>query len=600
MESVRIARILDEMGTLLEVRGENAFRCRAYHSVAQALKGLPSDLSEMIADGSLAEVPGIGETMLAKITQLSTTGHLPAFEDLKRSTPPGLVALLRVPGLGPKKIKTLYDDLKVESLADLRAAGESGRIAGIKGFGSKTEAKILEGIEFLESVGDRILQSTARRLIAPVFMAVRGQSGVIRSEICGSLRRRCETIGDLDILFSSSDPGPILDRFVKLPDVAKVLAHGPSKASVRLADGVQCDLRGVADDQFPFALHYFTGSKTHNIAMRRRAIDRGLKLSEYGLEGPDGPIACATEEELFRALDLAYISPELREDQGEFDLAEAGPLPRLVERSDLTGTFHCHTDWSDGGASLLEMAEAAKDAGLSYLGIADHSKSAGYAGGLTIDRVRSQWEEIDALNEKLGPDFRIYKGTECDILADGSLDYPDEILAGFDYVVASVHSGFGMDLRAMTDRIIRAVRDPRVTMLGHPSGRLLLARDGYSVDLEAVIDVAAESGTMIEINANPHRLDLDSDHARKAKARGIAIPINPDAHATGGFADLEYGVGVARRAGLGPLDVFNALDPDEVRRRLESRRISGVIREESLKAVRGSLAGVLAGSIMSS
>ena len=572
METARIARILDEMGTLLEVRGENAFRCRAYHTAAQALKGLPTDLSEMIADGSLAEVPGIGGTMLAKITQLSTTGHLPSFEDLKKSTPPGLVALLRVPGLGPKKIKTLHDDLKVESLADLRAAGVSGKIAGIKGFGAKTEARILEGIEFLESVGDRILQSTARRLIEPIARAIRAEPGVIRSEVCGSLRRRCETIGDLDILFSATDPTPVLDRFVHLPEVAKVLAHGPTKASVRLQDGVQCDLRGVSDDQFPFALHYFTGSKTHNIAMRRRAIDRGLKLSEYGLEGPDGPIACVTEEDLFRALGLAFIPPELREDEGEFDLAEHGPIPRLVERDDLTGTFHCHTDWSDGGATLDEMVEAARAAGLAYLGIADHSKSAGYAGGLSLERVRLQWKAIDAVNARVGPRFRVFKGTECDILADGSLDFPDDLLEGFDYVVASVHSGFGMDRAAMTDRIVRAVRNPFVTMLGHPTGRLLLARDGYPVDLDAVIEAAGQSGTMIEINANPHRLDLDSTHARKAHAAGIAIPINPDAHATGGFADLEYGVGVARKAGLGPAGVFNAADPVEVAERLKACR----------------------------
>ena len=572
METSRIARILDEMGTLLEVRGENAFRCRAYHNAAQALKGLPSDLSEMIADGSLARVPGIGETMLAKITRLATTGHLPAFEELKKETPSGLVALLRVPGLGPKKIKALHDDLKVESLADLRAAGESGQIAGLKGFGAKTEAKILEGIEFLESVGDRILQSTARRLIAPILEAVREYPGVIRSEACGSLRRRAETIGDLDILFSSADPAPVLDHFVKLPDVAKVLAHGPTKASVRLADGVQCDLRGVSDEQFPFALHYFTGSKAHNIAMRRRAIVRGLKLSEYGLEGPRGMVRCRGEEELFAALGLAFIPPELREDQGEFDLAEAGPLPRLVERSDLRGTFHCHTDWSDGGATLLEMARAAKAAGLSYLGIADHSKSAGYADGLTIERVREQWAEIDALNKKLGPSFRLFKGTECDILPDGSLDYPDEILEGFDYVVASVHSGFGMDREGMTARIVRAVRNPRVTMLGHPTGRLLLARDGYAVDLDAVLEAAGESGTMIEINANPHRLDLDWTHCRKAKGLGIPIPINPDAHSTGGFADLEYGVGVARKAGLGPGDVFNARELESVAETLDGRR----------------------------
>ncbi len=572
METARIARVLAEMGTLLEVRGENAFRVRAYQNAAQALKGLPSDLSEMLADGSLAQVPGIGETMLAKITQLATTGHLPSFDDLKKATPPGLVALLRVPGLGPKKIKLLHDEIKVESLADLRLAAESGRIAALKGFGAKTEAKILEGIEFLESVGDRILQSTARRLVAPILGAVRAHPGVIRAEACGSLRRRAETVGDLDILFSSDDPAPLLDAFTRRPEVAKVLAHGPSKASVRLLDGVQCDLRGVADAQFPFALHYFTGSKAHNIAMRRRAIDRGLKLSEYGLEGPDGPIPCRTEADLFAALGLAEIPPELREDQGEFALAEAGPLPRLVERVDLTGTFHCHTDWSDGGATLEEMAEAARAAGLAYLGIADHSRAAAYAGGLTPDRVREQWEAIDALNARLGPSFRVFKGTECDILADGSLDFPDDLLAGFDYVVASVHSGFGMDRAAMTSRIVRAVQNPHVTMLGHPTGRLLLARDGYAVDLDAVIAAAAGAGAMIEINANPHRLDLDATHARKARAAGIPIAINPDAHATGGFADLDYGIGIARRAGLVAADVFNAADPAVVLETLDGRR----------------------------
>ncbi len=575
METQRIARVLAEMGTLIEVRGENAFRVRAYHNAAQALKSLPSDLSEMLADGSLAAVPGIGETMLAKITQLATTGHLPSFEDLKRATPPGLVALLRVPGLGPKKIKQLHDELKVESLADLRAAGESGKLAALKGFGPKTEAKILEGIDFLESVGDRVLQSTARRLIGPILAAVRAHPGVIRSEVCGSLRRRAETIGDLDILFSAGDLAPVLERFVGLPEVAKVLAHGPTKASVRLFDGVQCDLRGVADDQYSFALHYFTGSKAHNIAMRKRAIARGLKLSEYGLEGPEGPIPCRTEADLFGALGLAEIPPELREDSGEFELAEASPFPRLVELGDLTGTFHCHTDWSDGGATLSEMVEAARAAGLSYLGIADHSPAAAYAGGLSIERVRQQWGEIDRLNERLGPDFRVFKGTECDILADGSLDFPEDVLAGFDYVVASVHSGFGMDRKAMTDRIVRAARNPRVTMLGHPTGRLLLAREGYPVDLDAVIEAAAGAGTMIEINANPHRLDLDSAHCRKARALGIPIAINPDAHATAGFADLDYGIGVARRAGLVPSEVFNAKEPGEVADSLAAMRRRG-------------------------
>jgi DNA polymerase (family 10) len=572
METAKIAQILDEMGTLLEVRGENPFRCRAYHTAAQALRGLPADLSGMLADGSLAEVPGIGETMLAKVAQLLSTGQLPSYGELRRSTPPGLVALLRVPGLGPKKIIALHETLKVESLADLRAAAEAGKIAVLKGFGEKTQAKILEGIGFVESVGDRILQSEARRLVAPILEAVRKQSGVIQAEACGSLRRRADTIGDLDVLFSAKDPAPILDAFVKLPDVAKVLAHGPTKASVRLADGVQCDLRGVEDAQFPFALHYFTGSKAHNIAVRRRALARGMTLNEYALTGPDGPVRCRTEADLFAALGLAEIPPELREDVGEIEAAERGPLPPLVTLEDLTGTFHCHTDWSDGGASLAEMAEAARSAGLKYLGIADHSRSAAYAGGLSVERVREQWAEIDKLNRKSDGKFRLFKGTECDILADGSLDFPDELLEGFDYVVASVHSLFGMPRAEMTARIVRAVSNPRVTMLGHPSGRLLLARDAYAVDLDAVIEAAARSGAMIEINADPHRLDLDATHCRRARERGVTIVVNPDAHSTGGLANLDYGIGVARRAGLGPAEVFNTAPLKAITRALEQRR----------------------------
>ena len=572
METPRIAQILDEMGTLLEVRGENPFRCRAYHNAAQALRGLPSDLSGLISDGSLTEVPGVGETIYKKIVELVTTGRLESYETLRRETPPGLVALLRVPGLGPKKIKLLHDTLKVQSLADLRAAGQSGKIAGLKGFGEKTQAKILEGIAFIESTGDRVLLSRAQRLVAPVIEGVRKHPEVIRAEVCGSLRRRKETIGDLDVLFSANDPVPVLDHFVGLPEVATVLAHGATKASVRLLDGVQCDLRGVSDAQFPFALHYFTGSKEHNIAIRRRALARGCSLNEYALTGPDGEIACRSEADLFAALGLPEIPPELREGAGEIEAAEVGKLPRLLTRADLTGTFHCHTDWSDGGATLEEMAAAAQAAGLHYLGIADHSKSAGYAGGLSVARVREQWAAIDALNHKLGGKFHLFKGTECDILADGSLDYPDDLLDGFDYVVASVHSSFGMPRAEMTERLIRAVSNPRVTMLGHPTGRLLLARDGYAVDLDAVIAAAARSGTMIEINANPHRLDLDDTHCRRAKEQGVLIVINPDAHSTDGFNDLDYGSGGARRGWLTSTDVFNTRPLKAVTQALKARR----------------------------
>ena len=569
MDANEAARILDEMGTLLELQGENPFRCRAYHNAANSLRALELDLGDLVAEGKLGEVPGIGETLVAKITQLVTTGKLQAYEQLLADTPPGLAALLRVPGLGPKKIKTLRDDLKISSLADLRIAGETGKLASLKGFGEKTQAAILEGIAFIESVGDRILQSKARRLVAPIVEAVEARKDVFRVEVCGSLRRRAETIGDLDVLFSALDPVPVLEAFVHLPQVAKVLVHGPTKASVRLAGGVQCDLRGVTDEQFPFALHYFTGSKDHNIAMRRRAIARGLKLNEYSLEGKNGAIACKTEEDVFKALGLEYIPPELREDRGEIDLAERGELPNLIETKDLTGTFHCHSEWSDGTNTLEEMANAAKELGMKYLGIADHSRSAGYAGGLSIERVRQQWLEIDALNKKMGPSFRVFKGTECDILGDGSLDFPDEILDGFDYVVASVHSLFRLPREEMTRRIVRAVRHPKVTMLGHPTGRLLLTRDAYALDLDAVLEAAAESKTMIEINADPHRLDLDANACRKAKSLGVVIVINPDAHTTDGLLNNDYGIGVARKAGLEKKDVFNTQSLKEIVNGLE-------------------------------
>ena len=343
METARIALVLDEMGTMLEINGENPFRCRAYHTAAQSLLNLPDQLTEMIADGRLKEVPGIGDTMYAKIVQLSTTGQLPAYDELRRRLRRACVALLRVPGLGPKKIKALHEELKIESLADLNEAAKSGKIAALKGFGAKTEAKILEGIAFVEKSGDRILQSHALRLVAPILAALRGHRQVIRAEYCGSLRRRAETIGDLDLLFSSNHPSDVLDDFVKLPQVATVLAHGPTKASVRLADGVQCDVRGVEDTQFAFALHYFTGSKAHNIAMRKRALARGLSLNEYALAGNGRSIACQTEAELFEALGLAEIPPELREDAGEFEAAETGRAPhadraRRTSRGPFTAT----------------------------------------------------------------------------------------------------------------------------------------------------------------------------------------------------------------------------------------------------------------------
>ncbi len=569
MRTEQIADILDDMGSLLEIKGENPFKCRAYHNAADTIRGVVGDISALVADGSLTELPGIGASTFAKIAQLATSGHCTEYEALRREVPPGLLDLLRIQGLGAKRIKALRDSLGISGVADLRKAGEKGSIAEIKGFGAKTQAKILEGLEFLDKAGSRMLQSTARRLAAPMLTAAQEHPAVIRASLCGSLRRRAETIGDLDILVATDHPRQVLDALAKRPEVVAILAHGDTKLSVRLSEGAQCDIRAVSDTQFPFALNYFTGSKAHNIAMRKRAIACGLKLSEYGLVTEDGtPTPCRDEAEIYEALGLSYVPPEMREDTGEFALAEAGKIPNLIETKDLRGTFHCHTDYSDGANTLEEMARAAMAKGWEYLGIADHSRSAAYAGGMSVEKVRKQWAEIDRLNEKFGSKFRLLKGIECDILADGSMDYPDSVLSEFEFVVASIHSGFGQDRASQTARLIRAAENPHVTMLGHPTGRLLLARPGYDVDLEAVIQACARTGTMIEINASPYRLDLDTDGSRFAKRCGVMISINPDAHSIAGLDDVEYGVGVARRAGLETKDVLNGYATRDILERL--------------------------------
>ena len=556
MDKLQVAHILNEIGTLLELQGENPFRCNAYHNAARALEQLEGNLADYVAAKKLGEIPGVGETLQQKITTLVTTGKLEFYDDLKKKVPPGLVEMLRIQGMGPKKAKTLYEELGIDTLDKLKVACEAGTIADLKGFGAKTQQKILEGLAFLDKTGKRFLLSEAMEMAAQVFDQMRDHPKVKRAELCGSLRRRRETIGDLDILISSSDPKTLMDAFVGLPAVTQVIGHGETKSSVVLANGLNCDLRVVNDEQFPFALHYFTGSKEHNIAIRARAQAYGLKLNEYALEGEKKNVKCKDEADIFAALDLDYIPPELRENTGEIDAAAKHQLPELVEEGDLRGTFHCHTTWSDGKNSLEEMAQAAKRLGLSYLGIGDHSQSLTIANGLTPERVRQQQKEIDALNEKL-KGIQLLKGTECDILPDGKLDFDDATLATFDYVVASVHSHFNQSEEEMTNRIVRAVSHPKVTMLGHATGRLLLRRDGYKVDLGKVLRAAAEHGTLVEINAHPQRLDIDWIHCKHAKALGVKLVINPDAHATGEIGLIKYGISVARRGWLEKSDVVN-------------------------------------------
>jgi DNA polymerase (family 10) len=557
LDKMRIAAILDEIGTFLELKGENPFRCQAYHNAARAIAQLEGDLGEWIEQKRLTEIPGIGKDLAQKIETLYKTGRLEQYEELRREIPAGLLELLRVPGLGPKKAKALYDNLGIDSLSKLRQACQEGRVAKLRGFGEKTQQKILEGLAFLDKTGKRVLLAEAEYLADRICGELRKLKEIIRIQACGSLRRRKETVGDLDILVSSNHPKIVMDKFVSLPEVIQVTAHGETKSSVVLENGLNCDLRVVSDEQFPFALHYFTGSKEHNIAMRARAQQFGLKLNEYGLEGEKGAIRAKDEAEIFHALKLDYIPPELRENTGEIEAAAEHRLPKLVEWKDLRGTFHCHTDWSDGRNSLEEMAEAAREMGWQYLGIADHSQSLGVARGLDPDRVRQQFAEIDRLNKKW-KDFRILKGTECDVLPDGRLDYPDELLEQFDYVVISVHSHFNMSKEEMTRRIVRAMQHPKVTMLGHATGRLLLRRDGYPLDLDQVLKIAAENKVMIEINGQPDRMELDWVHVKHAKSLGVMLVLNPDAHSTAELRYVRYALDVARRGWLEKSNVLNS------------------------------------------
>jgi DNA polymerase (family 10) len=579
MDKHDVAAVLDEIATLLELQGENPFRCNAYSKAARAIGQLENNLADIIAAQQLDQIPGIGATLRDKITQLVTTGQLPFYDDLKAKTPPGLLTLLRLPSVGPKKVKALYDQLGIDDLEKLKACCEANKVAVLKGFGAKTQDKILEGIAFLGQMGERVRLDQALVVAAGLVADVRKFPGIQRLEVCGSLRRRKETVKDIDLLVSSDRPGPIMASFVNLPQVRKIIGQGETKSSVVVSGldyhnarvVMNADLRVVTDRQFPFALNYFSGSKEHNVAMRQRAIQFGLKLNEYELAGAKKTVACKEEADIYKALDLDYVPPELREDTGEIVAAANHELPRLIEVGDLQGCFHNHSTWSDGQASLEQMADAARKLGYKYLGIGDHSQSLTIANGLNPQRVKDQHKEIEALNARF-KGIHLFKGTECDILADGSLDFTDSVLDSFDYVVASVHSYFNQTREEMTNRIIKAISNPRVTMLGHATGRLILQRDAYKVDLEAVLQAAARHGTMIEINASPHRLDIDWIHCKRAKALGVKLVVNPDAHATEELAFTKFGIDVARRGWLEKGDVFNTQTLGQVTKALAARK----------------------------
>jgi DNA polymerase (family 10) len=571
ISKTEIAAILDDMANLLEITGANVFKIRAFSNAARELENLPGDLAEMVASGDLLEVQGIGKGIFSHIEEILETGTFAEFEELRAKYPPGLLGMLRIPGVGPKKVKTLHEELGIKSVEELEFAAKTEQIAGLAGFGQKSQDKILSGIERMRRYSRRHLLSTASEAATGIFEKVSAHPDVQRSLLGGSLRRRKETVKDIDILVSARKSDAIMEMFTTLPGVESIVAKGATKSSIVLESGINADLRVVSDEEFPFAVLYFTGGKEHNTDMRGRAKKLGYKLNEYGLFKEDKPTACKDEHEVFKKLGLDFIEPELRESMGEIAGAEGHALPELVTSGDIRGDLHVHTNYSDGKASLEEMALGAKALGLEYLGVADHSQSAVYANGLSETRVREQAGEIAKLNASLG-DFRVLHGIESDILPDGSLDYPDGVLGLFDYVIASVHGTSDMSEAKMTRRIIRAIKNPYTAILGHPTGRLLLEREGYNVNLTAVIEAAAEHGVMIEINAHPSRLDLDWRYVRTARDRGVRLVIGTDSHSIGGLEHYRYGVGVARKGWLTRSDLVNTLGAGEIMELFQTRQ----------------------------
>jgi len=576
-----LIEVLENIALLLELKGENPFKIRAYRNGADVVQSYAGDIVQKASDNELKGIKGIGDALQQKLHELASTGKLGYYEDLRDEFPATLFDLFKLQGLGPKKVKALYETLGTDSLESLKAAAESGKIAQLSGFGKKSEEKILEAIAFREQNADRFRLGDVAGRAEQILDSLRQHPDTSRAETAGSLRRGKETVHDLDFLVATKKPKAVIDEFVDQPWVEKIIAHGDTKASVYLEGGLQCDLRAVSNEEYPFALAYFTGSKEHNVAIRGRALKRGYTLNEYRLapvedsnKKPEDPPEIHDEKELYTFLGLDYIDPALRENTGEIEAAEStSGLPRLIEQENLRGTFHNHTIASDGKNTLSEMADAAIELGLQYLGIADHSKASFQANGLDEKRLREQLDEIKKLNtgyKSDGTDFQIFAGTEVDILRDGSLDFDDELLAELDYSVASIHNAFTLSEKDMTARILKAVENPHVTMLGHLTGRLLLQREPYAVNVPKIIDACAETGTIIELNCNPWRLDMDWRWWKLAKEKGVRCAINPDAHSTDGLQYLHFGILIARKGWLTRDDVVNCLPLDEMREFLKA------------------------------
>ena len=568
MNNRDIAAAFDEVADLLEFQDANPFRVRAYRNAARRIGDFPEPLENIVndPDRDVTDIDGVGKDLAEKIAELVKTRQLAMLDELRSQVPPGVMALMRIPGLGPKKAATLHKELKIDSLDMLRAACEADEVSKLKGFGAKTQEKILAGIDFAAHADERMYWAEADAIVLELLAHMQKLKGIRQMEVAGSYRRGKETIGDLDLLVDAKDADAVMDHLAKFGDVAAVIGRGDTKLSIRLARGLQIDLRVVPTKSFGAALQYFTGSKDHNVILRGMAKDRGLKINEYGVfrvgkkaseEGDDGEyIAGKKECDVYAAMDLPCFPPEIREAREEFAWAAAGKLPKLIELADLQGDLHMHTTASDGKATLAEMAAAAQERGLKYICITDHSKRVSMANGLDSARLRKQWKEIDRLNRELDG-FVVLKGIECDILEKGGMDLPDDVLAEADWVVASVHYGQNQPREQITERILGALENPHVSIIAHPTGRLINRREPYAVDLEQVFAAAKRYGKFMELNANPARLDLDDVNCIAAKRHGIPIVISSDAHSTGGLDVLRYGVIQARRGGLTAADVAN-------------------------------------------